>query len=1015
MNEKKLWSRIAGDGHREDPLASLALPRRTFLQMVGFSAAALTLESCRVPEAQVVPYLRQPAESTPGVANWYASTCGGCSAACGVLVKTREGRPIKLEGNPEHPLSRGGLCSVAHAMVFDLFDATRLQAPLAGGVESDWKAVDTKIAAKLEQVRRDGRAVRVVTGSGIGPTMQRAIDGLLATFTDGRHVVYDAVSGSAIREAHRRTHGAPLTPTYRFERARLVVGFDADFLGTWISPVQFTRGYADSRDVERRRERTARHIQVESRMSLTGAKADRRVVASPSETLAMIAMLAARMSGGDAGSAATADSGANADSTANGSLRAELTREVSRIEAEVRAHRGEALVVCGLNDPDAQQLVNAINEACGAYGSTVDLDAASAQRRGDDAEMAGLVEAMESGAIGALVVAGVNPVYDLPDGSRFQRALAKVPLTIALSPRRDETSARMQFVCPPHHFLEGWDDRAPVEGVASTVQPAIAPLFSTRSAIESLLRWSGDARDAHTAVRDTWRDVFFPLQADLAGFEAFWERSLHDGVFAFEPRAAGKSVASSTGSASTVPQTTAPAEASAAGHAAAPAAAPEAAPAAAPAAATTVAGAIAATAARAQRPTTGLAAVLYEKPSMRDGAHAGSPWLQELPDPISRIAWENYVCIAPSLARERGIEEGAVLAVTRGQARLELPAHIQPGMHPTTIAIALGYGRSNAGDVGSNVGANAVALMDPGAPRAYSLDGVAIAPTGRSVALATVQPHSSSEGRDLVRRVSLDATLAPAAAIESAAHGDDQMWHGRDYENLKWGMAIDLNACTGCGACVISCQAENNIPVVGRQEIVNQREMYWMRIDRYFDGDERNPDVGFQPIMCGQCDNATCENVCPVLATVHSSDGINMQVYNRCVGTRYCANNCALKARRFNWFEYQHDDPMTNLALNPDVTVRSRGVMEKCTFCVQRLQEGKIRARNEGRELADGDVMTACQQSCPARAISFGNTIDAASEVSRRKTDRRNYVILEEVNMRSALSYLATVRTEDAV
>jgi molybdopterin-containing oxidoreductase family iron-sulfur binding subunit len=554
-----------------------------------------------------------------------------------------------------------------------------------------------------------------------------------------------------------------------------------------------------------------------------------------------------------------------------------------------------------------------------------------------------------------------------------------VPLSVTLNPRMDETSARAHFVCPQHHFLESWDDASPVAGVYSTTQPAIAPIFGTRSAIASFLTWTGDTRTEHEAVRDTWRAEVFPRQSAIATFEAFWEKALHDGAVTIEPERVTRTLD--------------------------------------PVGATM---AYAAVAARRAQPAGVLTAVLYEKPGMRDGAHAGSPWLQEFPDPISRITWDNYACVSPELARSSGLEEGAVVALTHGAERLELPVHIQPGQHASTIAVAVGYGRTSAGPTGSNVGANAYRLVRAGDFRGYSVDGVTLQALGRTRELASIQPHSSSEGRDLVRTVSLEEALGVAGAdghgsAEASEAEGGAMWPNREYTGDKWGMSIDLNACTGCGACVLSCQAENNVPVVGREEILNQREMHWIRIDRYFDGDETNPSVGFQPIMCSQCDNATCENVCPVLATVHSSDGLNMQVYNRCVGTRYCANNCALKARRFNWFEYGHDDVLANLALNPDVTVRTRGVMEKCSFCVQRIQEAKIRARNEGRPIADGDIQTACQQSCPAQAISFGNVNDAKSRVVEHKKDPRAYVILEEINLRQAISYLATVRsTEEA-
>jgi molybdopterin-containing oxidoreductase family iron-sulfur binding subunit len=589
--------------------------------------------------------------------------------------------------------------------------------------------------------------------------------------------------------------------------------------------------------------------------------------------------------------------------------------------------------------------------------------------------MVELVKEMNDGQVAALIIVGANPVYSFHDNEALLRGLDKVPLKIALNSTLDETASLADYVGPTPHFLEAWGDAMPSRGVYSLTQPTIAPLFNTRPWQQSLLKWSGDARDYYEFLRAEWRERVFPLQTKYASFDEFWDRSLHDGVFVAET-------------------------------------APEPAPA---FIAASLNGAIERLNARASEAAGKLSLALYQKVTLRDGAHASNPWLQELPDPLTKITWDNYVNVAPRLAEKLRLAEGDVVRLTKGATTIELPVHIQPGQHEDCLSVALGYGRTKAGKVGSNVGANAYPFVAfANGSFQYETSGVAIEKTGGRVEFAKTQTHDSHEERELVRALTF-AAYRNAEHNAAAAHSDKQqsMWPGHEYAEHKWGMVIDLNACLGCSACLLSCQAENNVPVVGKDEVRRRREMHWIRIDRYYEGAPDDPRVAYQPVTCIQCDNASCESVCPVLATVHSGDGLNMQVYNRCVGTRYCANNCALKVRRFNWFDYAHDDVLANLALNPDVTVRSRGVMEKCSFCVQRIEEAKIRARNENRPIRDGEIQTACQQSCPAGAITFGNLLDAESRVAQLKRDGRNYVILEELNLQPALSYLAKVRNDE--
>jgi Fe-S-cluster-containing dehydrogenase component len=978
MSGDKLWKIFQQQDADDEPqlvnIESARMPRvgvsrRTFVEMIGFSAAALAFTSCRAPEQKIIPYLKQPVEFTPGVASWFASTCGGCGAGCGVLVKVRDGRPIKIEGNPEHPLNGGGLCAVAHGMVFGLYDSGRLRGPHIGSKPSTWDEVDRQIIDILAATKKTGEKVRVLTGTITSPTSREAIVKFLSPFKDGKHIVYEAVSNAAIREAHARTHKAPAMPQYRLDKAKLVVSFGADFLGTWIAPARFTRQYTSARDLCEGRREMLRHVQFESLMSLTGSNADTRVRVSPSEEVDALLLLAKLIA---AESAAT-----NAVFAAVEELRISprVGEAVRQTANELLKLRGQSLVISGSNDIDVHCVVNAINQAMGNYGKTLDLNAPGEQKQGADQEFVALVREMNAGEIGALIISGVNPAYDYYANEEFTNALAKVPLKVSLNPTLDETSGLVDYVCPQHHFLEAWDDAEPVRGVFSLNQPTIAPLFQTRAYQESLLRWSGDWRPFYDVLRQSWKEKLLPQQQKHATFDEFWDHSLQDG-FAVLPTQTSDQPAF---------------------------------------AADRISDSVERLKARSAEYENKLAALFYVKIGLRDGTHANNPWLHELPDPISKITWDNYACVSPKLAEKFEIEEGTIVRISNQATTIELPAHIQPGQHDDCVAIALGYGRTSAGKAGTGIGVNAYPLvLFDNATFQYQATGITIEKTGAKVQLASTQLHQTLGGRPLIKEFTLDEYLKEHTA-EELPNESKSIWKDYQYGEHKWAMVIDLNACTGCSACILSCQAENNVPVVGKDEVRRQREMHWIRLDRYTLGPDDNTTVEYQPVLCNQCDNASCESVCPVLATVHSSEGLNMQVYNRCVGTRYCENNCPYKVRRFNWFENQHADPIANLALNPDVTVRSRGVMEKCTFCVQRIEEAKIHARNEGRNIRDGEIQTACQQSCPARAISFGDLVDVDSRVGKLKHDERDYILLEEVNLRPQISYLAKVRNRGKV
>jgi molybdopterin-containing oxidoreductase family iron-sulfur binding subunit len=946
--------------------------RRDFLTLAGFGVAAAAMSACSRGRVQkAIPFLNKPEEVTPGVANWYATTCGGCTASCSLLVKTRDGRPIKIEGNSESALFGSGTCAVGQATVLSLYDDARLKQPLWHGQPVTWKEIDARVGERLANAAAGHGRVALLSRTIVGPATRN----LIREWSDRpgfEHVTYDPMSFAALRHATNAAFGVDGVPHYRFGRARVVVGIDADFLGTWLSPVEFTRDYAS-----RRRPETAtlmsRHIQFESGVSLTGSNADTRIPIAPSlrglAALALFQRIARKHGTKDLIDVPESE----LDPHALDAAAEDLWRT-----------RGESLVVSGADDVATQMLVHATNALLGNIGTTVDLDHPSLQKQGDDAAVARLVDDMSSGKIDALILYGVNPAYDYPDADRFAGAMERVPLTVSFADRLDETASRAHAVCPDHHFLEAWGDAEPVASTYSLAQPTIAPLFDTRAAQESLLKWLGRPPDFYDYLRGFWRQTLYPRQDRYATFDDFWDHSLHDGVFAPPPGAtsAKRFAADWRDAAATVVREHAEVTARA----------------------------------RADR----YELHLYETVGLRDGTHANNPWLQELPDPVTKVTWGNYAAIAPAVASRLGIATGDVVALDAGGTHIEVPAYVQPGQSPRAISIAVGFGRMRAGRVGTNVGVNVYPLVQSLAGiRRYVRTGVTIMRTGRLDPLAATQTHHSMEGRTIVKQVTLASLLESASsAREDHEEPHTSLWAERPAGAHAWGMAIDLNSCTGCSACVTACQAENNVPIVGKDEVRRGREMHWIRIDRYYAGSEDNPDTLVQPMMCQHCGNAPCEPVCPVLATVHSSDGINQQVYNRCIGTRYCENNCPYKVRRFNWFEYARNDrfdfnmnsPLGAMVLNPDVAVRSRGVMEKCSLCVQRIQAGKLVAEQDGRPVADGDIATACQQVCPAEAIVFGDLSDPNSRASKLNRGQRRYRVLEELGTRPNVSYLTKVK-----
>jgi MoCo/4Fe-4S cofactor protein with predicted Tat translocation signal len=992
-------------------------PRRDFLKYLGFSTAAATIAaSCEMPVRKSVPFLQKPDDLIPGIANYYASTYINGGDAISVLVKQRDGRPIKIEGNELSSITKGGTSAQCQASVLDLYDTTRLRYPMQK-VGKEFKEVtsfdsfDKIIAGEMAKVA--GKPIVLLTSTIHSPSTLQIISEFLAKYPGSQHVQYDAVSYSGMLLANEACYGKKAIPSYHFDNAKVIVSLDADFLGTWLSPVEFSKQYANNRKIKGEKADLNRHFHFEGAMSLTGSNADDRYLHKPSETGTVALALLAKL-GGNVAAPNIAD--------------AKLAKGIAAAAAALNANKGAALVVCGSNDVNVQIIVNAINEAIGANGKTVNWATTSNYRKGIDAEIIKLVNDMNAGNIGALLIHDVNPVYAYADSKKFVDGLNKT-VSISFNPTMDETTELCKYSIPSHHWLESWGDAEPKLGYISMMQPAINPLFKTRAFQTSLLKWSGNTiTDYENYFKNYW--------ATKLGSADAYSTALQNGVV--EP--ASSTISSSTFSNAKLAE---------------------------------AAGKIAAVKGGA------IEVVLYQKISIGDGKQANNPWLQELPDPISKVTWDNYVIMAPAMAKtlldidvlnkdsKRQADayevhpEKPVVKVTANGKSIELPVLIVPGNHPNVISIAVGYGRQSSdaaktaefiGRAANGAGKNAYPLAGfDGTTFQYNAE-VKIEKTGETYPLAQTQVHGFTESRPVIYETSQAAFNKNPEALLEETHAelksllipgttdfvkDGTMYPNYEKPGIKWGMSIDLNTCTGCNSCVVACTAENNVSVVGKIQVQRAHEMHWLRIDRYFTGDFDNPDVVFQPMLCQHCDNAPCENVCPVAATNHSSEGLNQMTYNRCIGTRYCANNCPYKVRRFNWLDFtgadsfpdnqnpligvdmdevvlQMNDDLTRMVLNPDVTVRSRGVIEKCSFCVQRLQESKLEAKKAQDPSLVRNVKVACAQACPSDCIVFGNINDPESEVAKARADKnRNFYVLEQLHVLPNVSYLAKVRNTD--
>jgi molybdopterin-containing oxidoreductase family iron-sulfur binding subunit len=957
--------------------------RRDFLKLMGASLALSTFGCVRRPAQKIIPYVNKPAEITHGIPNFYASSYVDGMETLGILVTTRDGRPIKIEGNPDHPANGGGLTARGHADILRLYDPDRYTSAkrcLQNEKRSNREVINIKWEdldkAAVEALK--GGKVALLAATGFSPSTRALMDEFAGAF-GVKCFRYDDVAYDDLLAAQKASFGHEALPRYHMDRAKLIVAINNDFLGTWLTPTAFHRQFAKGRKAGPDMNKL---VVFEGLMSLTGTNADERHRIRPSQTLDVLMALLHELLMNRKVSRYAGDAGVLRALTAYAKTTGDTGVAVTELADELWKNRGQSLVLAGglaAGTEDAmaiQVAANFLNAVLENEGKTVEAIGAAqvtgkVAYRGIDE----LIAAMNRKEIKTLIVHGCNPMYSLPAASGFEKALVNVGTVIYTGDRNDETARYSDYVATDHHPLENWGDMLSAEGAYSIQQPTIQPLYDTRAFQDSLIVWmKADGKgSARVKASETWYDYLHAhWKDDIAkgggSFEERWDKILESGVWTGGARGGG----------SRPFQTSALNGLKSSGR------------------------------------HGGFELALYEKVALGDGKLANVPWLQELPDPVTKITWDNYASLSPKDAVQLRLQEGSHISLSVGDQTVTVPAHIQPGQADGVVGLAVGYGREGAGQVADGIGVNAFRLAAWSKGRRVTAGLVAdVKPTKGFTDLACTQGHHTMDGRQLIIEETLrDHIKSPGGSIER--HEQTSMWSEHKYPGHKWGMVIDLNTCTGCSSCVIACQSENNIPTVGKKYVLQGREMQWLRIDRYYVGTPEDPDVAFMPIPCMHCDNAPCETVCPVIATVHSEEGTNDMIYNRCVGTRYCSNNCPYKVRRFNWFNYSNDiKAPRHMALNPEVTVRFRGVMEKCTFCIHRIKFGKSQANVQDRPLRPDEIKTACQQSCPSGAIMFGDLNNKESVVAKEFNVPKSYALLEELNTRPSVHFQVKVRNTD--
>lgn len=976
------------EGDKE--LSSTATSRRDFLKFLGFSTAAAVLSSCEAPVRKSIPYLNKPEEIIPGNPNFYASTSFEENVFSSLLVKTREGRPISIKSNDKYLFNHGGLNARTYASVLSLYDSSRIREPkdIKGNTVVN---VDDKIINGLNKVVKKGKEIVLISPTIISPTAKKVIENFVKKYNKVKVVYCDSISRVGLLDANKECFGERFIPTYEFNKANIIVSFSADFIAEWID-TGHAKQYSERRDPGTE---MSKHYQFESLLSLTGANSDKRIPVNPEEQLKCILYLLGRI---------------QELAGLKNSVNIQLDKHQERLNVianELWANKSKSLVVCGSNNKNEQVIINLINNLLENYGNTILTDIKSNLFSSND-DLEAVIQDVLDGKVGAIITNDYNLAYHHPKSIEILNS-NKIDLKVSISQYLDETASMMDFVIPKSHYLESWGDFNPYTGIYTLQQPTISPIFQTRQSEEILLSWSGIKDSYYNYLKESF-------QTESSNN---WNTALRDGVY--KKRESVRKYNFSTNIEKYI-----------------------------------------------KRCNDMLTdekefLCLYSKSSMGSGLQSNNPWLQELPDPISKTTWDNYLTISPAYAKKLNLKNwqvadgalnGDVVDLSFNKKVYRLPVYIQPGQAYGTFGLSFGYGRTKAGKVGNNIGVNAFELYEDSQlvqKGNFSINKI----DNMEHEFACTQISHTMMGRQIVKETTNDEYIVDPEsgneAMKFASYkGDVSPSELTLYEEHKpamhfWNMSIDLNKCNGCGACIIACHAENNVPVVGKEEIRKNRDMHWLRLDRYYSSDmnkdlaaeqntgaiqmysemeeassAENLEVVFQPLMCQHCNNAPCENVCPVAATTHSNEGLNQMTYNRCIGTRYCLNNCPYKVRRFNWFNYKDNDnfdynmndDLGKMVLNPDVTVRARGVMEKCSMCVQNIQKSKLDAKKEGRKVRDGEIDCACETACDTGAIVFGDILDKSSRVVKEKKDPRSYVLLEELNTNPSVFYKTKVRNK---
>ena len=970
------------------------ITRRDFFKAVGAGGAAATLVGCGTePPEKLIPYLIPAEEIVPGIPVSYATVCQECPAGCGMVIKTREGRAVKAEGNPSHPINQGALCARGQASLQGLYNPDRLREPLVRNSDGklaavSWDDAEGIVTKHLSTLRAEGKGGRVAfISSLVGGSLRQLMQRWMGAFGSHRTYMFEAFGYDGLKSAHESLFGLNTIPRYQLEKSQFIISFGADFLDTWLSPVEYARGFSTMRSY--RDGKMGRFYYAGPRLSLTGANADDWMATRPgTEGVLALGMVHAILSAGLAPSLGAAER--KAVESLVGDFTPEQVSEVTGVAAKKLSEVARAFVANrpslalgggpGWSSSTATMSglgAALLNYIAGNIGQTVQFPSYSSWDAVSTVnDILALTEEMNRGETSALLIHGANPVFTLPQSAGFRDALKKVPIKIAFSEFLDETSSEADIILPMHDPLESWGDYSPRQGVQGVIQPVMRPVFATR-ALGDVLLSLGKKIDVKMANQLPWPNFYAYLRESWGGlqkqigntepFEVFWQQALRQGGVWSEgvKETARLNLDGVQALASELRLN-----------------------------------------AESKKPSMYLH--LYPSNAHYDGRGANRPWLQELPDPMTKITWGNWAEVHPETAQKLGITEGALLKITSPSGAVQAPAHIYEGIRADTVALPLGQGHTAFGRYASQLGSNPNSLISakPARSAAVSLIPVQIEVTTVHDAPASTAGNNRQDGREIAEAVTI-SRLAQPAKTDHEKH--PQLRPSHPHPENRWGMVIDLNACTGCSACMVACSAENNVPTVGKDNILKGREMFWIRIERYAEADGERLDNRFLPMLCQHCDNAPCEPVCPVYATYHRDDGLNTQVYNRCVGTRYCSNNCPYKVRRFNWFDYESPDPL-NMQLNPDVTVRSKGVMEKCTFCVQRIRSAKDIAKDDERPMRDGEITPACVQTCPTSAIVFGDLKDPESKVSKMAKDPRGYRVLETLNTEPAITYLKKIR-----